>query len=112
MADRIQIDQLASTVMEGLIEYANLATEDIKKAVKKVGNSVKKDIQENAPKDTRAYANSWSVKNIKETANSLEVCVHSRNRYQLTHLLEYGHAKRGGGRVQEKLILPQQKQRQ
>ena len=45
------------------------------------------------------YAKSWTVKKTKETSNSLEVTVHSKNRYQLAHLLEHGHAKRGGGRV-------------
>lgn len=102
MSDRVRIDQLAAAVMEGLTEYADLATEDMKKAVRKAGTTVRKDIQENAPKDTGAYAKSWSVKNVKETANSLEVVVHSKNRYQLAHLLEFGHAKRGGGRVSGK----------
>ena len=99
MSDRVRIDQLAAAVMEGLTEYADLAADELKKAVKKAGNSVKKDIQEGAPKDTGVYAKSWSVKNVKETSNSIELVVHSRNRYQLSHLLEFGHAKRGGGRV-------------
>ncbi len=99
MADRIRINQLASEVMAGLTEYADLATEDMKKAVKKAGTTVRKEIQANAPKNTGDYAKSWSVKNVRETASALEIVVHSRNRYQLAHLLEFGHAKRGGGRV-------------
>lgn len=99
MAENVRIDQLAAAVMDGLKEYADLATEDLKKAVRKAGTSVKKDIQENAPKDTGDYGKSWTVKKIKESANSLELVVHSRNRYQLSHLLEFGHARRGGGRV-------------
>ena len=71
----------------------------MKKAVRKAGNTVKKEISANAPKDSGAYGKSWSVKNTKETSKSLEVTVYSRNRYQLAHLLEFGHAKRGGGRV-------------
>ena len=39
------------------------------------------------------------MKTEKETAHSLEVVVHSKNRYLIAHLLEHGHAKRGGGRV-------------
>ena len=95
----VKIDELADEINKGLMEYVNLATTDIKKAVRKAGNTVRKDIAANAPKDTGTYAKSWSVKKTKETSNSLEVTVHSRNRYQLAHLLENGHAKRGGGRV-------------
>lgn len=94
-----KIDNLANEIMEGLKEYADLASDDVKKAVRKAGNTVRKEISENAPTDTGAYAKSWSVKKTKETSNSLELTVHSKNRYQLAHLLEHGHAKRGGGRV-------------
>ena len=98
-SDRVSIDQMASAIMEGLQDYADLATDDLKAAVKKAGTTVRKQIQATAPSDTGKYAKSWSVKNTKETSNSLEVTVYSKNRYQLAHLLEFGHAKRGVGRV-------------
>lgn len=99
MGRRISIDALADTVMECLNDYADVSTEGMKKAVRKAGNTVKKEISANAPKDTGAYAKSWAAKNTKENARSLEVTVYSKNRYQLAHLLEHGHAKRGGGRA-------------
>lgn len=102
MAGNISIDELADAVMEGLTEYANIATEDMKKAVRKAGNTVRKEIQETAPQDTGAYSKSWQAKKVRETSNSLTLVVHSKNRYQLAHLLEFGHAKRGGGRVEGK----------
>lgn len=97
--DRVRIDQMANVIMEGLQEYADLATDDMKAAVKKAGNEAKKDIQANAPVKTGAYKKSWAVKTTKETSNAMEVVVHSTNRYQLAHLLEFGHAKRNGGRT-------------
>lgn len=99
MSRKISIDALTDTVMEYLNEYADTSAVDVKKAVKNAGTTVKKEIQSSAPKNTGAYSKSWSVKNTKETSRSLEVTVYSRNRYQLAHLLEHGHAKRGGGRV-------------
>ena len=71
----------------------------MKSAVRQAGTNVKKDIQANAPKKTGAYSKSWSVKATKETSNSLELTVYSPKKYQLAHLLEFGHAKRGGGRT-------------
>ena len=99
MATKVSIDQMASVIMDGLKEYADLATDDLKAAVKKTGNEVRKQIQSTAPKASGKYSKSWSVKTTKESSNSMEVTVYSRNRYQLAHLLEFGHAKRGGGRT-------------
>lgn len=99
MGQTVQIGELADAIMGTLKEYADLATEDVKQAVKDVGDTVKKEIRANAPKDTGDYAKSWAVRKSKETSNSLTMTVYSRNRYYLAHLLEFGHAKRNGGRV-------------
>jgi len=98
-SDRVSIDGLADAIMKGLMDYADASSEDVKSAVRKAGSSVKKDIKANAPKKKGAYSKSWSIKTTKETANSLELTVYSPNKYQLAHLLEFGHAKRGGGRT-------------
>ena len=97
--DRCTVSQMADVIMEGMEEYARRAAEDMKKAVKKAGAEVKKDIQAGAPVKTGAYKKSWTVKTTKNTADAMEVVVHSRNRYQLAHLLEFGHALRKGGRT-------------
>ena len=96
---RTTVDGLADAIMDGLKEYADLATDTVKDAVKDVSKTVKKEIQANAPKRTGRYKKSWTVKKTGEDSKSLQVTVHSKNRYQIAHLLEHGHAKRGGGRV-------------
>lgn len=99
MAERVPVGQMAAAIMDCLEEYADLATDGLKSAVRKSAKTVKNEISANAPKKSGAYAKSWTTKTTKENANSLEITVHSKNRYQLAHLLENGHAKRGGGRV-------------
>ena len=99
MARTVSVDRLTETIMSGLTEYADVSTDLVKKSVQEVSKDVKKEISANAPKRTGAYKKSWAVKKTKETSNSLVMTVHSKNRYQLAHLLEHGHAKRGGGRV-------------
>ena len=99
MAQTVKIDQLADAVMKGLEDYAKLAADDLKADVQKAGKTVKQQIESTAPRKTGKYAKSWAVKKKKETSDSIQLVVHSKNRYQLTHLLEHGHAKRGGGRT-------------
>ncbi|MBR3375385.1 MAG: HK97 gp10 family phage protein, partial [Firmicutes bacterium] len=59
----------------------------------------------NAPKRHGDYAKSWSTKKTRQTSRSFEVTVYSRNRYQLAHLLEHGHAKRNGGRTRAQVHI-------
>ena len=96
------VDAMADEIMKGLTDYADLADTSMKKVVRKTAKSVKDEIFANAPKRTGAYSKSWTAKKTKENSHSLEMTVHSKNRYQLAHLLEKGHAKRGGGRVSGK----------
>jgi hypothetical protein len=99
MSQKVTVDGLADAINRELKEYAESTSESVKDAVEKTGKAVRKDISASAPQRTGAYAKSWSVKTTKETSTSLQVTVYSRNRYQLAHLLEHGHAKRSGGRV-------------
>ena len=97
MGRNVSVDGLADAIMEGLEKYADLATDTMKKAVRH--SAVKDEIEAHAPKDTGSYSKSWRASKQTETSTKLEMTVHSANRYQIAHLLEHGHAKRGGGRV-------------
>lgn len=107
----VSINEMDSAIMEELEKYAELASDDLKAAVKETAASVRKDIQAGAPVDTGKYKKSWSVKNVHEDSESIDLVVHSRNRYQIAHLLEHGHAKRGGGRVAAKPHIAAAEQR-
>ncbi len=99
MSRNITVDELADVINEGLQEYVDLANNEVKSAVKKSASAVRKQISGTAPVKTGRYAKSWKVKTTAESSNLLEQTVYSPTRYMLSHLLEKGHAKRGGGRV-------------
>ena len=96
--EKVSVDGLADAVMKGLEEYAKLATDDMKKSVKDAGKFCKEEVSANAPVRTGRYAKSWKSKTTEENANAIQVTVYS-SVPGLPHLLEHGHAKRGGGRV-------------
>ena len=102
---KISVDRLADAVNDTLEEYSKLADETMRKAVTDAGKTVRNSIKEGAPVKSGKYAKSWSVKNTKMNAHVLEVTVYSRNRYQLAHLLEHGHAKRNGGRTRAQVHI-------
>lgn len=100
MSRTVSIGEMADAIMEDLQEYADAAAMDVKAAVRKSANTVKKQIGEKAPVGkTGRYAKSWRVKTTEENSQKLIQTVHSPKRYMLAHLLEKGHAKRNGGRT-------------
>ena len=99
MSRNCSIDELADVINEGLKEYAELSASQVKSAVRKTARTVRGEIESGAPVRTGQYAKSWKVKTTEENSQKLVQTVYSPTRYMLAHLLEKGHAKRGGGRV-------------
>lgn len=96
----IKIDGLAKAVTDGLAEYAGAVAEDIKAAAAATADSCVKEIKSTSPKLTGRYRKGWKKKKAFENSTSVRYTVHNATDYQLTHLLEKGHAKRNGGRVE------------
>ena len=102
MSRSCSIDELAEVINQGLQEYAELSALGVKRAVRKSAKTVKEQISANAPVKSGRYAKSWVAKTTEESSHRLVQTVCSPTRYMLAHLLEKGHAKRGGGRVSGK----------
>ncbi len=90
----INIDDLAREINERLAEYANGVGEEIGVLAEKTAKNGAKLLKANSPKDSGDYRKGWRAKKVNNTW-----VVHNSTNYQLTHLLEKGHAKVGGGRV-------------
>ncbi|WP_337970289.1 HK97 gp10 family phage protein [Virgibacillus salexigens] len=85
---------ISKEITDAVRTYTNDVKEGLQEAQKDVSKETVKDLKGTSPKDTGDYAKGWRAKKTKRG-----YVVHNATDYQLTHLLEKGHAKRGGGRV-------------
>lgn len=89
------INNLSREIAKALSTYTNEVTEGMEKAQVEVAKNTVKILKQTSPKGkTESYAKGWTTK----TVGNAQV-VHNKTDYQLTHLLETGHAKVNGGRV-------------
>ena len=99
---KVSIDGLADAVAKELASYSQDVTDGVKKEVKQVAKEMVQELKQTSPKDTGKYAKGWKKKVEFENNEDIRVRVYNSTKPQLTHLLEHGHAKQNGGRVNGK----------
>ena len=83
--------------------YLEIYVEDIGEAVEETSNNIgkeaKEELKQTSPKRRGDYAKGWTVRKDRKNKHYYTVKVWNKSNYQLTHLLEFGHATRNGGRT-------------
>lgn len=103
MAKAIGVEALASAVDDILEEYGDEIRKHVDEATEKVAKKAVKSLrQESSARfgGTGRYAKGWKATTERDAAAGTKVTLHNAKLPGLPHLLEHGHAKRGGGRTQ------------
>lgn len=95
----INIEGFSDAIAQELQTYTKEVIEKINETGAKIAKDGAKKLRQTSPKGTGKYAKGWTVKTKKEYGKPTNFIIHNKNRPGLAHLLEKGHAKRGGGRT-------------
>ena len=96
----IPISKLADVVVNELTAYSKNVAEIADECVENVANQCVDKLKSTSPRKTGKYADSWKSETAFNQSGNKRVVVRNKKYYYLTHLLEFGHAKKGGkGRV-------------
>lgn len=96
---KVSIQEMANAITRELAAYNQEVTDGIKDAVKEAAKECANQIKQNSPVLTGRYRKGWTDKIMYDGREDIRITVYNRTDYQLTHLLEHGHAKVNGGRV-------------
>lgn len=107
MGKKITVDQLASTVMKELKEFEGMTDEAVEKGITETAKKAVRDLHNAHPSGSgqygswdKKYNKGWKVMQTKtDKKYHKKATIHNATDYQLTHLLEKGHAKVNGGRT-------------
>lgn len=101
MSNTIRADSLEIVLSKTLSDYGDAVSAGLAVEVGKAGRIAMKSVRNGSPKKTGAYRKGWKLKTERQIINDdvASVTVYNKDRGYLTHLLENGHQKAGGGRV-------------
>ncbi|KAB2444949.1 HK97 gp10 family phage protein [Bacillus luti] len=94
------IDSLSADITRELQRYTSDVEKEIEVAKEKVADDLVEELKQKSPKDTGKYAKGWRKKREGDA-----IIVHNATKYQVAHLLEFGHVKANGGRVPPKVHI-------
>lgn len=100
MAIKTTAQNLSVVLEKMLSDYTDEVRRGVKKDVHDVAIECRDEIKKKSPVDTGKYRAGWSMRTAFESADDLRMEVYNRSKPYLTHLLENGHAKVNGGRVE------------
>lgn len=102
MSKKIKAEDLKATIMDYLENYVEDIEDDVVDVTDKLTKDAVKEVKQNSPrgKGTRdkPYYAGWTRQKEK-SKHRYTIKIHNKTNYQLTHLLEFGHATRNGGRT-------------
>lgn len=94
------IVDLAKIVNEIVAEYGEEVERDVAKILPEVAENVVNELHTNpTPVETGEYRQGWTMSPETNALGRVTVTVYNKNKPQLTHLLEFGHALKRGGRT-------------
>ena len=97
----VPVERLATEIQTILDDYADDLGADIEEATQAVAKSAVKAVRANSRSSfggTGKYASGWTYK-VEKNGSATKATVYNQKAPGLPHLLEFGHAKRNGGRV-------------
>lgn len=95
----VKTNELGVMLQEIVDEYSEEVAKVVKKEAKSAAKKAAAELKQTSPERTGTYASGWTSRVTQESAGSITVTVHNQKKPGLIHLLENGHAKRGGGRT-------------